>query len=720
MKRLRRKYVVVFLIIAGICFTVGKIGTRYAVTRALENESMSLGMDWAYHAANWVNDVMVQNNSIDPEGAPIVPDIDGLAELLTNIFSIGHIYQFDFINMDCLCEISFGSYHGPETQSQKGVERVYHWNHVHLIEGIPPKDLITHSPSKSAIERFFNPPTTGQISDRTSDDWVKFPVDYELAKQVLNDEAKEIFIRRIPKLHQPETFAEVYHPVTTGAEPVLLVRVLVDLDKQTARYIQIFRLGTVFSLLLLGAACGYPALLYFRAMKKEKETGERAYFMAHHDVLTNVHNRNDFQESVSDILWKCTEDGSAALLFMFDLNSFKEVNDYFGHKVGDDLLCEFAKVLKKHAPDGGYIARLGGDEFVVVLGGVADGNIRHQDYMTLPRSIRLPVADGSQVIETTIAGGVVHFPRDARTPAELLQAADLALYAAKPNRAGQICEYEPHMKRELTERLELREEFRKGLETSQLEPYYQPIIDMETGQVGGLEALARWNHPTRGLLSPLAFEDIFQNAELSALLGQKMFQKIVDDMVTWKAAGVPYDTIGLNVVDGDLNQHSFAQDIVRKLHENGLHPNELVLEINENCLFGAKKAQFIRHLEDLRQAGCYIALDDFGTGHSSITQLKELPITAVKIDKSFVDDVLENQADQYIMAAILGLGENMGFRLVLEGVETDAQRAFLQEMGFGLAQGYFYAHPLPASQVPDFIRLQNAGLPTSMPTVKAG
>lgn len=312
------------------------------------------------------------------------------------------------------------------------------------------------------------------------------------------------------------------------------------------------------------------------------------------------------------------------------------------------------------------------------------------------------------MVTATIAGGVVKYPHDAQRTSDLMQMADLALYAAKPNRAGEIRAYEPHMKETFLNRLTLREEFRHALEASQLIPYYQPIVNMKTGFVEGLEALARWDHPEKGILTPFVFEDIFEDGELSALLGQQMFEKIADDMETWKAAGVPFVKVGLNVVNGDLKRDDFASSVLDGLNHRGLSPSDLLIEVTENCLFGRDKHGFLAHLKALRHAGCYIALDDFGTGYSSITQLKELPVTAVKIDKSFVKNILENEDDKSIISALLDMGNSMNFKLVLEGLETVDQLTFLKDMGFVLAQGYYYSRPVSAAEIPALIARQNA------------
>lgn len=713
----QKKLFSIFIILGMLCVVAGHFATSYAVDWALKREAKSLGMDWAYHVENRIPELESMNNVTGVVDPTKLPDAEEFKKLLADVTSVGHIYQFDFINSLCLCELSIGSH---ITDPGRGAAFVDdHSGHDHAKpsfatsaqpkQGVKAKvlDHVLQNNGRHAQQKVF------------SEGAFQLPVDRKRVRKIIDDKVSTIFIRRDGGINQPATFAEVYHPVVNNGEILYLLRVLVDLEDQNSLYTSFFYLGALSGLILLAIAFGYPAFWYLKLRKKQREADKRVHFLAHHDVLTNLHNRNDFHEAVSDIIWRCRERKTSALLFLFDLNNFKEVNDYHGHQAGDKLLCEFAAVLKKHVPEGGYIARFGGDEFVVVLGDISEQDIRYQDYLEMPNAIQLLVPGSGQNLKATIAGGVSQYPRDAESLGDLVQAADLALYAAKPNKVGEIREYDTSMKRDFFDRLEIREQFRLGLKESQIEPFYQPIVNMKTGKVEGMEALARWNHPERGILTPFVFETIFDDTELSVLLGQQMLAKIVADMREWKEAGVHFERIGLNVLDSDLQHDGFAENIFSSLDKNGLTSSELAIEVTENCLFGDNKAYLTGVLDRLREAGHPIALDDFGTGYSSITQLKELPITSVKIDKSFVDDVINNVADQSIITALLNLGNSMGFKLILEGIETVDQRDFLKEMGFTLAQGYYYSHPLPASQVPAFIQRQDSGYDSTVLDAKA-
>lgn len=671
---------------------------QHFLERVMQREAYTQGTDWTHYIENQLfklPGLHKPDGSFDPKQ---LPDVQRFREILTNVFEVGHVYQIDYVNLLCLCDISLSAPRMLVGQGSDDHDHADHEGSDHNTEKLKPRVLNhvlksskPHAPGLSATAKIY-----------------KYPIDRALVTSAAKNVSDDVYIRTTNTPGFPKTFGEVFHPVTMDGEVVYVLRAMVDLEEEAAQYKSTIAIAFMFSALVLLFAIGYPARQYLRSLKRQQSADRRAKFLASHDVLTNLHNRNDFQESVSDILWKCQEEKTGALVFLFDLNGFKEVNDYYGHHVGDSLLCAFAEMLKKHVPDGGYVARLGGDEFVVVLSGLPLTITDPLAHLRLPNSVGLHINRGQQYVSATISGGVVQFPKDAQRTSDLMQMADLALYAAKPNRAGEVQIYQSEMKENFLSRLTLRDEFRMALDRSELVPFYQPIVNMRTGQVVAFEALARWDHPKKGILTPLVFEDIFEDGELSALLGQQMFNKIADDMEIWKANGIPFHKVGLNVVNGDLKQEEFAHSLLTGLAQRGLSPSNLVIEVTENCLFGRDKAAFLVHLETLREAGCSIALDDFGTGYSSITQLKELPVSSVKIDKSFVENILDNEDDKSIIRALLGMSHSMNFKLVLEGMETVDQVNFLKDMGFVLAQGYYFSKPVSAAQVPALVLRQNA------------
>ncbi len=699
-----RKFWLTVMFFGALAVACGYVGTRYALEWGLLREAQSRGLDWANHVEKQLfkmNGMTRPDGSIDPNQ---VPDPDEFQELLSDVASVGHIFQFDYINVNCLCHVSLNYQASPD-----GGEPEFHHpddGHDHgdnTVAITQTEPVMAGNLTKGFLKHVIRSRKSHAPPKHATSDPLIYHLDRELVHNLLAGTAPNILIREGTSEFQPDAFAETYHVTEAGGEAQYVIRALVDLEDQMTRYKQFLYSATIISALLMVLAVGYPAFRYVRAVQRERKTEKRAAFLANFDVLTQLHNRNHFQETAEDILWTCHEKGHSALLFLFDLNGFKEINDTYGHHAGDEILCEFAKLLTAHVPENGYVARLGGDEFVAMIGGIDGDDISFRDHLDLPNALTMGLGQDNGSVTVGIAGGVTQYPRDAETLAELLQLADLALYAAKPVRSGEIRIFEPALKQAFQDKLSGREDFRDALASGQIVPYYQPIIQLDTGQIIGFEALARWLHPTRGILSPAAFAAALDEDDLSAQLGEVMFDQISSDMRQWQDAGVLFGYVGLNITDGDLKRPNFAQHILDGLAAQALSPNQLALEVTENCLFRISTPGAITELEALNKAGCHIALDDFGTGYSSITQLKEMPVTTVKIDKSFIDHILTNEDDQSIVQAMWDLGQSMKFSLVVEGVETADQVEFLEQMGFAAAQGFYFCRPIPPGDVPAFV-----------------
>ncbi|WP_368184365.1 putative bifunctional diguanylate cyclase/phosphodiesterase [Aestuariibius sp. HNIBRBA575] len=710
MRKKLRTWAIV-LIAGATAIGLSLFGAQSLLSWALEREARLIGMDWAHHIERQLANLTEITHRDDPSNPNSVPDISLLYSLIDDVFEIGHMYQFDYINVNCHCHISLNTV--PPTDAAADP----HAGHNH---GNGDNPATTSSFERDTANGQVRGTTTTQmwrhVFTNTAQhppppmeeaDPYQYPVNRATVTRIITEQSHGIILRQNVSTFLPSTFAEVYHPVFDGAELTYMMRILVNLENQALFYRQFFWIAIALSLLTLAAAIGYPTHRYVVAARHKQTADKRVEYLANYDILTGVHNRNSFQDTIPDLLHHCKENNHSALLIALDLNGFKGINDYHGHPVGDQVLRQFAHFLKQNVPTDSYIARLGGDEFVVVVSDIPKADFNYQDYFQLAPSLSVNIHEGNQRLKLGISGGIVRFPQDAETAKELLQLADLALYAAKSTPSGELREFSPDMKADFFHRLKTREEFREALNQSQIEPYYQPIVNMHSGTVEGVEALARWNHPEKGLLTPFSFLEALQDSDLSAKLGQVMFEKIVTDMAEWQRLGIPFRHVGINITDGDLKQSTFAASIVDGLESHGLKPSNLTIEVTENCLFGPEKHKFIDHLECLRNAGCAIALDDFGTGFSSITQLKELPVTSIKIDKSFVDDVIKNQDDRSIISAMLALGNSMDFNLVMEGVETQQQLDLLKQMGAELVQGYYYSRPVSASEIAEFISHQN-------------
>ncbi len=422
-----------------------------------------------------------------------------------------------------------------------------------------------------------------------------------------------------------------------------------------------------------------------------------------HDHVTGLPNRKGFQEEASKFLRACSSRDLSCALFILDIVDFAEINDYYGADVGDQVLRDVAAALKVHAPQSSLVARLGNDEFAVLILEGAFEHSRRGEGTTIPEKITVAASGARRNIDVSLRAGLARYPRDGVDLKDLTTRADLALNSAKPSAKPSIVEFHHTMGEIFENRFQLVSKFRDALVASQIVPYYQPLIEIETGRVTRLEALARWRHPEGGLLSAGVFLDALQDRENAEMLGKEMIRQITCDVGGWKAAGVAFGSVGLNVSEADLLRPSFGLDIVKELARQGLSPDALFIEVTENVTFGSNRRCLLQKLSELRTNGFQIALDDFGTGYSSVTQIKELPCSLLKIDKSFIDNVVNNDVDRAIVRALAELGGKVGFELVAEGVETIEQCAVVRALGCRFVQGYLFSGPVEAADVPALI-----------------
>ena len=458
-------------------------------------------------------------------------------------------------------------------------------------------------------------------------------------------------------------------------------------------------------------ARGFNAMLGALEMHNvhlNKEIGERKRMqdkldrLVHYDTVTHLPNRRFFNERLKMAVQQSLQlDKIMAVLFV-DLDNFKLVNDSFGHDIGDEQLRAVAERLSKALRGGDVVCRLGGDEFAIILENLVDTQQIELILEKMMQSLIRPLRLDSHDLVVTGSVGVAVCPDDADSAEGLLRFADAAMYAAKGSGKNTWRRFDPEMVSRSTLRLTLENQIRAGMATGQFEVHYQPQIDLATGKVAGLEALARWNHPERGHISPLQFIPVAEESGLIRPLGEWVLRSACQQMAAWSRGGLKGLKVAVNVSVRQLVHDSFSDEVLAILMETGCTAQQLELEITESALMhdGGKTRAL---LERLHQCGIGIAIDDFGTGYSSMAQLKNMPVTKLKIDKSFVDDITTNADDQSITAAMVGLAHNLHIQVVAEGVETKAQVTWLRQVGCHNFQGYYFARPLPAAHVPDFI-----------------
>lgn len=691
----------IVLLFTGAFFAVTvPVGLNYSTNSLLASEAETTGMAWARHIETRLPKLpgaVYTNDHLDPTNIITQKKLLGL---LTDVINSGEIFQVDIVNPYCLCETSIGGYSPNQSDVPDDHPHAIHAPSSHFTAGdvpirvsMDPEHTHDHAHIKNA-----------QVPSRDgAENYFVIPIDRTVTANMFQHEHQPTIVNNGDGVSQPQKYAEVYHPVFSHGKPAYLLRILVNLDNKAATYKKLITNSLLIVLLLAVLSFIVPAMKYLSAAKKQKSADAKAHYLARTDILTKTANRNAFTECAPKILSECEQNNLFATLYIIDVNNFKTINDYHGHAAGDQVLKTIAKLLEEKVGNKGFLSRIGGDEFAILI----KENTSNVTKIDVNKPIPINLTTSLKSVEVTLSAGYAQFPRDGADINVLLQNADLALYDAKTAKDARPHRYSPSMSKAFMEKIDLFDNFRKALSDSEIVPFYQPLINLQSGKLVGFEALARWNHPQKGIIKPDVFHPIFEDAELTALLGQSMIRSTMRDMGRWQQQGIDFQTVGINIGEGDLMRPGLTLDIAAGLQKYNLTRGQLAIEITENFIFGKNKELFVHKLQELKDLGCHVALDDFGTGYSSITQIKDLPINMLKIDKSFVNHVTKNAADQAIVSALILLGGQLGFKLIAEGVETQEQNDLLTKLNCTMAQGYLYSKPVTAMQVPSLIAKYN-------------
>lgn len=440
-----------------------------------------------------------------------------------------------------------------------------------------------------------------------------------------------------------------------------------------------------------------------------RETAEQFAKQARHDSLTGLGNRTMFQEQLHSCLSHAERSGKLVALMILDLDHFKEVNDTLGHHIGDQLLIAVADILRENARDVDTVIRLGGDEFAIIVDELdqVDG-VMAQANRILEALAKTHLVAGHEVrAEASI--GITVYPQDGREPDVLLKNADLALYRAKDEGRGNIQLYRHELHLRVIEKNAIERDLRTGIIENQFVLYYQPKIDLETGEIAGAEALIRWKHPDRGLVPPDVFIPVAEDSGIICDLTDWVLAEACRQIRAWMDEGVGPVSVAVNVSALDLRRPDFTDRVAATLIGAGVSPKYLEIEVTESTMMHDVD-QVIGTLRRLRAFGVSISIDDFGTGYSSLAYLQRFPVQRLKIDRSFVMDMSTDINSHAIPKLIIDLARNLGVGVLAEGVETQEQRDILTSMGCEEAQGYLFGAPVPAEDFESLLR-RNVNFP---------
>jgi len=432
-----------------------------------------------------------------------------------------------------------------------------------------------------------------------------------------------------------------------------------------------------------------------------------ARFHATRDRMTALPNRHHFREELDRALAHARRIGSQVAVLFLDLDRFKQINDTFGHQVGDALITTMAERLRAIVRKADVVARVGGDEFLLMLQG---DDLAFAPAMVATKILELiaqpfRVADEELSISASI--GIAVHPRDGEDPDALVRNADAAMYQAKASGRNSYQFYSQSMHVMARRRLTLESHLRRAIERRELALHFQPRIDAASGRVVAAEALLRWTDESLGAVSPAEFIPVAEEAGLIVPLGEWVLREACAEQRRWSEAGFGDVRVSVNLSGFQIRRDALREEVVRALWDAGVEPDMLEVEITESALIENQDIA-AGVLMELVEMGVRVALDDFGTGFSSLSYLKRFPVHAIKIDQSFVRDVLVDGDDASIIEAILQVGERLGLRVVAEGVELEGQRAFLAARGCGEMQGFLFSPALPAPQLLEFLRARAA------------
>ncbi|MCA1788812.1 MAG: EAL domain-containing protein [Thioalkalivibrio sp.] len=440
-----------------------------------------------------------------------------------------------------------------------------------------------------------------------------------------------------------------------------------------------------------------------RDISERKRAEETIRFQAYHDHLTELPNRILFKDRLELAIAHAQRHGRRLAVMFLDLDRFKIVNDTLGHTVGDRLLKAVAVRLKGWIRRGDTLARLGGDEFCLLLPDVGTEDAAATITRKILERLAAPFMVDDHELFVGASIGIAMYPEAGESVEALIQSADIAMYHVKGRGKNDFRFFTPCMNDRYSSQLSVDRELRNALLADELEPHYQPQVEVETGAIVGVEALARWNHPQRGLVSPDEFIAVAEESGLIVQIDRCIQRKACSDVARWRSGGHDELCLSMNISAAQIETDDFVEAMLAMLHETGIGTRGVRLEITESVVM-REMDQIVPKLRRLSEQGVRIGIDDFGTGYSSLSYLQRFPVDTLKIDRSFVAEIRAGNDESSIVNAIIHMARGLGLDIIAEGVENDSQLRYLHTQGCLQVQGFIYSRPLSASDLAAFLR----------------
>ncbi len=440
------------------------------------------------------------------------------------------------------------------------------------------------------------------------------------------------------------------------------------------------------------------------AETERKRSEAKIVHMAYHDALTNLPNRLLFHERLNQAFADAESSGKMLAVIFLDLDRFKVINDTLGHHVGDELLKHFGKRLQSYVREEDTVARFSGDEFIILMTGIA-----HIDEVTefvkgIPSLLYEPFVWEGHELFVTCSIGLSLYPQDGLDASTLIKNADTAMYRAKIEKGGNtFAIYRADMNQRSMERLNLEIDLRRALKKNEFTIYYQPLVNLRTGRILGMESLVRWVHPQKGMISPSDFIPLAEETGLIVPIGNWVLQEACRQNKAWHQMGFDSLCVSVNISASQFQQPGFVQFVKQTLEETGLEPGMLCLEITENVAM-KNVAYIVDTMNKLKELGVRISIDDFGTGYSSLSYLKRFKVHTLKIDQSFIQDLTHDEDNAAIVSALIMMSQRLKIKSLAEGVETKEQLDFLRQHGCDEIQGYIFSKPLAAADFENLLK----------------